>query len=79
MLDFVRGLFFGVVFCFFVGAWVLPLTFVRMFMLRYFLSLLQVVRIFYVCFAVCTGVVGVKRRQEAVVTYHAQDGPAGTP
>ena len=39
MLDSVRGLFLGVVFCFFVGALVLPLCFVLMFMFQYFLPL----------------------------------------
>ena len=37
------------------------------------------IRIFCVCFAVCTGIVGVKWHQEAAVRYHAQDGFAGTP
>ena len=39
-LVFVRGLFLGIVFCFFfMGAWVLALTFVLLFGLRYFLAL----------------------------------------
>ena len=38
-LVFVRGVFLGIVFCLFMGAWVLALTLVLLFGLRYFLAL----------------------------------------
>ena len=36
---FARGLFLGIDFCFFMGAWMLALTLVLLFGLRYFLAL----------------------------------------
>ena len=38
-LVFVRGVFLGIVFCLFMGAWLLALTLVLLFGLRYFLAL----------------------------------------
>ena len=76
---FVRGIFVGIGFCLFMGAWMLALTFILLFGLQYFLPLLKVVRIFCILFAVCTGVVGVKWRREAAIRYHSQGGSAGTP
>ena len=51
-LVFVRGLFLGIVFCFFMGAWMLALTLFLLFGLRHFLALRWPGKIFCVCVAV---------------------------